>query len=94
MQWIRKLINESVIQDPEAHCPENNAGIAPDYETSFIRCGVKDYTIKIKPDMFHAWPVFTFLKVGRDGEKEIIQDIHTYFLRENQERNRKELLTG
>ena len=55
------------------------AGIAPDYEKSFKRCGVKDYTIKIKEGMPHAWPVFTFLKEGRDGEKEIIEDIRNYF---------------
>ena len=34
------------------------AGIAPDYEKSFKRCGVKDYTIKIREGMPHAWPVF------------------------------------
>lgn len=55
------------------------AGIAPDYEKSFIRCGVKDYTIKIKEGMPHAWPVFTFLKEGREGEREIIDDINQYF---------------
>ena len=55
------------------------AGIAPDYEKSFKRCGVKDYTIKIKEGMPHAWPVFTFLKEGRDGEREIIDDLRSYF---------------
>jgi acetyl esterase/lipase len=55
------------------------AGIAPDYEKSFIRCGVKDYSIKIKEGMPHAWPVFTFLKEGRDGEREIIEDINCFF---------------
>ena len=29
--------------------------------------------------MPHAWPVFTFLKEGRDGEREIIEDIRSYF---------------
>ena len=55
------------------------AGIAPDYEKSFIRCGVKDYTIRIEEGMPHAWPVFTFLKEGRDGEGKIIEDIRNYF---------------
>ena len=55
------------------------AGIAPDYEKSFIRCGVKDYAIKIKPGMFHAWPVFPFVKEGREGEREIIDDIRRYY---------------
>ena len=55
------------------------AGIAPDYEQSFRRCGVKDYTIKIKEGMPHAWPVFTFLKEGRDGEREIIGDIRHFY---------------
>ena len=55
------------------------AGIAPDYEKSFRRCGVEDYTIKIKEGMPHAWPVFTFLKEGRDGEREIIDDINRYY---------------
>ena len=55
------------------------AGIAPDYEKSFIRCGVKDYEIKIREGMFHAWPVFTFTKEGREGEREIIADINAFF---------------
>ena len=55
------------------------AGIAPDYEKSFIRCGVKDYKIKIREGMFHAWPVFTFVKEGREGEREIIADINAFF---------------
>lgn len=55
------------------------AGIAPDYEKSFVRCGVKDYQIKIKEGMPHGYPVFTFLKEGRDGEKEIIADIKAYY---------------
>ncbi len=55
------------------------AGIAPDYEKSFRRCGVKDYEIKIKAGMFHAWPVFTFLPEGREGEREIIEDIQHFF---------------
>ena len=55
------------------------AGIAPDYEKSFNRCGVKDYEIKIKPGMPHAWPVFTFLPEGREGEREIIVDINAFF---------------
>ncbi len=55
------------------------AGLAPDYEKSFRRCGVEDYTIKIREGMPHAWPVFTFLKEGRDGEREIIEDIRRFF---------------
>lgn len=55
------------------------AGIAPDFEKSFRRCGVKDYTIKVVPNVFHAWPVFNFIKEGRDGEREIIGDIKAYF---------------
>lgn len=55
------------------------AGIAPDYEKSFRRCGVRDYTIKIKEGMPHSWPVFTFLKEGREGEREIIEDINRFF---------------
>jgi len=43
------------------------AGIAPDYE------------IKIKEGMPHAYPMFTFLKEGREGEREIIADINRYF---------------
>ena len=63
------------------------AGIAPDYEKSFMRCGVKDYEIKIKPGMFHAWPVFTFTQEGREGEREIIEDINEFFRHENNDRN-------
>jgi hypothetical protein len=40
---------------------------------------VKDYTIRIKDGMPHAWPVFTFLKEGRDGEREIIDDITHFY---------------
>jgi hypothetical protein len=43
-----------------------------------MRCGVKDYEIKIKPGMFHAWPVFTFTQEGREGEREIIADINEF----------------
>ena len=55
------------------------AGIAPDYEKSFIRCGVKDYEIRIIKNVPHAWPVFTFLPEGRKGEQKIITDIKRYF---------------
>ena len=27
----------------------------------------------------HAWPVFTFLKEGRDGEREIIEAIRQFY---------------
>ena len=57
------------------------SGTAPDYEKSFKRCGVKDYEIKIKENMCHGWPVFTFLKEGRQGEQEIIADINAFFKR-------------
>lgn len=30
------------------------SGLAPDYEKSFKRSGVKDHTIKIVPNMFHG----------------------------------------
>jgi len=46
-----------------------------------LRCGVKDYEIKTKAGMFHAWPVFTFLPEGREGEREIISDINAFFRR-------------
>ena len=39
----------------------------------------EDYEIKIKEGMPHAYPVFTFLKEGREGEREIIADINRYF---------------
>ncbi len=55
------------------------SGIAPDYEKSFKRCGVKDYKINIVPNVFHGWPVFTFVKEGREGEQMIIGDINDYF---------------
>jgi hypothetical protein len=29
--------------------------------------------------LLYAWPVFTFLKEGRDGEREIIDDINCFF---------------
>lgn len=48
------------------------AGEAPEYEKAFIRCGVKDYTIHVEPGVFHAYPMFPFLKRGKKGEDEII----------------------
>jgi hypothetical protein len=55
------------------------AGIAPDYEKSFIRCGVKDYEIKIVENVPHCWCVFPFLPEGREGENNIIADINKWF---------------
>lgn len=37
--------------------------------------------------MFHAWPVFTFTKEGREGEREIIADINAFFSLEKSDRN-------
>lgn len=48
------------------------AGEAPAYEEAFKRCGMKDYVIHIEPGLFHGYPMFTFLKEGRQGEKEIL----------------------
>ena len=55
------------------------SGLAPDYEKSFKRIGLTDYEIRIEPNMFHAWPVFTFIKEGRDGEQKVIVDINKFF---------------
>lgn len=49
------------------------AADAPEYEKAFIRCGVKDYTIHVEPGMFHAYPMFTFIKEGKKGEEEIME---------------------
>lgn len=49
------------------------AGEAPEYEKAFIRCDVKDYTIHVAPGMFHAYPMFTFLKEGKQGEDELVE---------------------
>lgn len=51
------------------------AAEAPEYEAAFIRSGVKDYRVIVKEGMFHAYPMFTFLKEGKLGEDEIIQII-------------------
>lgn len=51
------------------------AAEAPDYEKAFKRCGVQDYTIHVEPGMFHAYPFFTFIKEGKKGENEIIQEL-------------------
>lgn len=48
------------------------AAEAPEYEKAFIRCGVRDYTIHVEPGLFHAYPMFTFIKEGKKGEDEII----------------------
>lgn len=34
---------------------------------------------KYRAEYVHAWPVFTFVKEGRDGEQKIINDINGYF---------------
>lgn len=47
------------------------AAEAPDYAKAFDRCGV-DYTIHVEPGLFHAYPFFTFVKEGKQGEDEII----------------------
>lgn len=49
------------------------AAEAPEYEKAFIRCGVKDYTIHVEPGLFHAYPMFTFVREGKKGEDEIIE---------------------
>lgn len=48
------------------------AAEAPEYERAFQRCGVKDYTVHVEPGLFHAYPMFPFLKEGKQGENEII----------------------
>ncbi|MBQ9484091.1 MAG: hypothetical protein IJU82_07850, partial [Ruminiclostridium sp.] len=70
------------------------AGIAPDYEKSFIRCGVKDYEIKIVENVPHCWCVFPFLPEGREGEREIISDINKWFdnLKHERKNDKQELL--
>lgn len=55
------------------------AGEAPEYEKAFKRCNVKDYTIKLGKGMFHGYPLFTFVKEGKQGENEIINDICAYY---------------
>ena len=35
--------------------------------------------------MPHAWPAFTFLQEGRDGEREIIKDIQVFFTGKGEE---------
>ncbi|MBQ9609470.1 MAG: alpha/beta hydrolase [Lachnospiraceae bacterium] len=49
---------------------EMMSGDAPDFEAAFRRCGVDDYRIHIEPDIFHAYPVFTFTPEGRKGEEQ------------------------
>ena len=49
------------------------AAEAPDYEKAFERCGVKDYTIHVESGLFHAYPFFTFIREGKQGEDEIIR---------------------
>lgn len=45
------------------------AAEAPEYEKAFIRCGIKDYTIHLEPRLFHAYPMFPFVKEGKKGGK-------------------------
>lgn len=55
------------------------AGESPEYEKAFKRCRVEDYTIKIGEGLFHGYPLFTFVKEGKKGEDEIINDICSHF---------------
>jgi acetyl esterase/lipase len=48
------------------------AGEAPEYESAFRRCQVKDFGIHVEPGLFHAYPFFTFVKEGKRGEDELI----------------------
>lgn len=49
------------------------AAEAEEYEKAFRRCKVKDYTIHVEPGMFHAYPMFTFLKEGKKGESDLME---------------------
>jgi acetyl esterase/lipase len=49
------------------------AAEAPEFEAAFRRCGVKDFDIHIEPELFHAYPFFTFVKEGKRGEDELIE---------------------
>lgn len=61
---------------PEVHLFEAEeevwAAEVPAYEKAFKRCGIS-YQIHMGKGMFHAWPVFTFVKEGRDGETEVLE---------------------
>jgi acetyl esterase/lipase len=48
------------------------AGEAPEYESAFRRCQVKDFVIHVEPGLFHAYPFFSFVKEGKHGEDELI----------------------
>ncbi len=54
---------------------EMMSGDAPDYEAAFKRSGMKDYSIQIEPDTFHAYPAFAFTPEGRKGEQQVIDYI-------------------
>ena len=54
---------------------EMMSGDALDYEAAFKRSGMKDYSIHIEPDTFHAYPAFTFTPEGRKGEQQVIDYI-------------------
>lgn len=52
------------------------SGEAPEYEKALKRCKV-DYKIVIGEGMFHAYPFFTFVKEGKEGETAVIKDINS-----------------
>lgn len=37
-----------------------------------VRKLVRDYTVHVEPGLFHGYPMFSFVKEGRQGEDEII----------------------
>ena len=48
---------------------------APEYEKLFLRCSINDYTIHIEPGLFHTYPMFPFVKEGKQGENDIIEHL-------------------
>lgn len=49
------------------------AAEAPAYEEAFRRCKVEDYDIHVEPGMFHAYPMFSFVKEGKQGEDYLLE---------------------
>lgn len=81
---IPKHIAEDAAEDDYSGFPptllgfggdEMLSGEAPDYEAAFKRSGMKDYRIHIEPDIFHAYPAFTFTPEGRKGEQQVVDYI-------------------
>ena len=60
--WIGYSAGAVLVMGLGRHIAHENYELPIDYEAAFKRSGMKDYSIHIEPDTFHAYPAFTFTR--------------------------------